>query len=413
MLLRDFFDDQIDQLQSFFAGLEERVRCVQVAPDIREFAVKVIAGQQDDPAYHHVMMICEAPFESADQYCGAVLDAVREALEAWRVPLEESGIDLRWPEAQCGPWREPERLARCASALADSLPEETGALLLVLLPASVADASEFRSCLEYLALQTESMKAKFLLVDEQKPPVFPVLTEEEQAAKRVGVQPFALTPAVIEADIQKELADPTKGSPRERRQYLAMLGSFAFARHDYAEAQQLQEDLLATLGPDGPGDERASAFYNLGNTVLAAGDAPTAAQCFEEALDLALDHRANALVPMALTNLGVALHRQGNVEEALEAFRVAQQTCIAQDCELLEAHVLDALARVYRMENRTEEAEACWEAALGVYNRLQSSAAAPIRQAGQADVVEKLKQLYHQTLQPAKLHELEAAFAKV
>jgi len=411
MLLQRFFDDQMDCLQSFFAALEERVHVVQVAPDIREFVVKVIAGLQDDPGYHHVMLVSETPFETADQYCAALLGDVREALEAWRGALAEADIHLRWPEAHVGPWRAPERLVRCCSALADSLPEETGALILVLLPAAVADAEAYRQLLEYLARQTASLRAKFLLVDEQNPPALRAV--DPALEPRIGVQSFALSPATIEESIREGLADPGKLSAREQRQYLAMLGSFAFARHDHAEAQRLQEQLLETLGPDGPGDERASAFYNLGNTLLAAGDAGQAEQCFAEALDLALTCQASALVPMALTNLGVALHRQGKVEECLEAFRVAQRTCLAQQADLLEAHVLDALARVYRLEQRPEEAEACWQAALDIYNQLQSSAAASIRQAGTADVVEKLRQLYTQTLQPAKLSALDASLTKV
>jgi tetratricopeptide (TPR) repeat protein len=206
------------------------------------------------------------------------------------------------------------------------------------------------------------------------------------------VQTFHIAPEEIESQAKADLTRDNL-DPAERRQYLALLGGFAYARRQYDDAQKHQQEWLDAVGPDGAPSETANACYNLGNTQLARKDYEAAEATYGKALDLALDHNLGALAPMVLTNLGVTLYRQNRLEHALDAFTVARQTCQAQGLRPAEAHVLDCLARTHEAGGKLEEAGAAWNEALAVYDSMTSETFAQVRDGGRADIIEKLERL--------------------
>jgi tetratricopeptide (TPR) repeat protein len=93
---------------------------------------------------------------------------------------------------------------------------------------------------------------------------------------------------------------------------------------------------------------------------------------------------------MILTNRGVALYRQQRWEEAVRSFRIARDSCKAQDLRPTEAHVLDCLGRTYEADGKLDEAEACWREALAVYDGITAETFAGGKEGGQALLREQL-----------------------
>jgi tetratricopeptide (TPR) repeat protein len=390
MPLKNFFQEQIELLRYLWLNPNQRARCVRLPSDLTPLFMKMLAGLDRDENNQHLTLCCEAPFENHRQYFDALLRELNEELTRWRGPLKAAGFEL--PQ---GPGNvrglPPERMfAIQAATLADSLPDYVGCVVFVLLPDRVADAEAFGRAVEFLAREMPSPWLKFIVVDEDKNPAFDKLEESDP---HFWVQSFQLTPEEIETRVKADLARGTGLSPEERRQYTALLAGFAYARKEYDQAQFLQRRWVEMTGPDDLPAEAANALYNLGNTQVAQEDFPAAEETYSKALELALDHDLNPLLPMILANLGVALYRQKRLEEALRSFQIARDTCKAQNLLPTEAHVLDCMARIYEEDGRLEEAEGCWEMALAIYDGITSETFMRGREGARGAIVERLDRL--------------------
>src|SRR5262249_41540581 len=191
-----------------------------------------------------------------------------------------------------------------------------------------------------------------------------------------------------------------------RRQHLAMLARFAFARQDHDETLRLQQECLTLTDPTTDAAEAGLLFYSLGNTHLAKRDWAAAETAYGQAIQIALDQDIDGFLPMALTNLGVSLHRQGRMTEAVQSFAVARKTWQAQNHPPGQAYTLDALAQVYQAEKKNAEAEACWLEAIALVEGIGRDAVQEPFQPGRAALVQKLVQHYQATNQASKLERL-------
>ncbi len=391
MPLKHFFTGELDLLRLFMLNEpEQTVRCVRVDPEMRPVFLKAVAGMDRDDNFPHVLLCSEAPFEDPTQFFEALYEELAAEVTRWQKPLEDVGLVFRPDYQQLERLTPNRKFVAYAAALADSLPDVFGSVVLVLAPERVADAEGYRLAVECLAAKTPSPWMKYIALDDRKAPARAGI---EELHPDVWTQTFHIAPEEIEAQAKADLARGAGLDSREVRQYTALLAGFAFARKEYDEALKLQRQWVEMLGPDGAPAEAANARYNLANTLLARKDYPAAEAAYGEALEIALDNGLDNVVPMVLTNLGVTLYRQGRVEQALESFQVARVSCQAQNLRPVEAHVLDCMAKTYAADGKHDEAEQYWREALAVYDGVTSETFADAKAGGQADIQEKLDRL--------------------
>ena len=260
----------------------------------------------------------DGPFAYANQFFNDLLKELSEAGEAHRDELAAEGVELPRPG---DPWVPTHiRFERYVSATAGSFPDSVGSYVIVLDPKRIDGPSAFAGAMHYLAEQTKSERVKYLVLEDRNRPV---LDEVIQRSERASDQDFHLSPDRIEAQVNRDL-ESGRLSPRDRCQYLAMAGAFAFARGETAKAVQLQAEALKLAEQVGDPSDQANVLYNLGNAHLKNKELPAAEDSFVRAAQICLAHQLNPLLAMVMSNLGVTLHRAGRVDEALASLDVAR-----------------------------------------------------------------------------------------
>lgn len=181
--------------------------------------------------------------------------------------------------------------------------------------------------------------------------------------------------------------------PAARRRALATVGVMAFGRRDYGKAEAAQRQLVREAKAAHEPVETALGLYNLGNTLIAAGRAEEAVEVLSHAADGCCYHELDQLAPMVYTNLGIALHRAGAVNQAFSSLKVARDMFQAQGNLPAEAHVCDCLATLHLEQGRRSNAEKAWRYAIELYDRITNPAMQDVRRGGRADILVKLDRL--------------------
>lgn len=391
MAFKLFFLKQFAQLSEFMNATHEVVRCVRVDPDLKQMFIKALVKMDDDPGNPHVMISCDLPYETGERYFSGLQECLLGVYQPYAAELSTHGIHPDFPQALAQAESSGERLVNLVATLADSLPESTGSLILLLDPETVSNKDEYANSVSFLAAGTRSARAKYLVLDSRTEPL---VFEPEATGDRLGVQEFYLAPEAMEEEIRADLAKPRILDQTERRQYLGLLAGFAYGRKDYAEAARLQEQWVQLAEAEGTPAELASACHNLGNSRLGLEDHQAAEDCFCRAADLCLEHDVNELLPIVLTNLGVTLYRSKQIPEAIQTLHTTRSAFLAMDQKPGEAHVLDTLAKIYQDVGLTEEAEKTWGEAIDSYQEITSDAFQDVRAAGVEDIQGKIKQLH-------------------
>jgi tetratricopeptide (TPR) repeat protein len=405
--VQQFFEEQLNLLREFMGDSEQTVRCLHVDPDLKPVVVKMLAGLDRDPDNPHVLIPSNVPFTTEAQFFGGLLGDLHESYEASADVLREAGLF----EPFCRTKRPRERPERAVvlylASLAEGLPDHFGSLVMLLDPAEVADAKQFCKALAWLADNTWSAWVKYLVLDDRLSPRTAGL---EELSKRASLQVMYLPPAEIEARVRQKVAAGHNLAPDMLRRYTAMLAGFAIARKDFdaaADASRRQIDLIRKAGA--PPAEEAPAQYCLGNALLGKQDFPAAEEAYARALELALAHQQPQLMGLVLTQLGIALHRQGRADEAAKSFRVARETARNVGMPPLEAFALDTQAQCLLADKDAAGAERCWKESLAVYDGITSDAFPDVRDAGRKDILGKLERLYKGTRQPGRWADLVKA----
>jgi tetratricopeptide (TPR) repeat protein len=403
MPLKDFFQDQQDELLLFLHLPWQTLHVVRHEPDLKPVLRRLLVALDEHDDNPHVLVVTQVPFHDARQFFTAALEDLVAQNEHWRTDLEAAGVRLpepQGPDAQLAP---VERLAHYVSAVADALPDEVGAYAVLIDPEIVTQETAFRRAMEELVLQTTAAWAKFIVLDRRQNPILGDLDPRLE----VSTQLFHLEPAQIEEAVTIDLK---RGDlpPNERRQYTAMSGAFAAAHRNYAEAERLQREALGLAQADGSPAEQANAWYNLGNTCLSQKKFAEAEECFGQSGQLCLDHGVQPLLAMSLTNLGVALQRQARSEAALQSFVLARRTFRAMNNPPGEAHVLDCQASVLALDQRNSEAEAAWQEALAIYDGITAPTLQDVRDGGRRLILDHLTHFYESTGQKQKVRSLPA-----
>jgi hypothetical protein len=397
MPLKTFFTAQFELVRLFMLDPNQTVRVVQCDPDLRPLLMKALAGLDGEADNPNVMLCSEVPFDTPGKFYDGLTADLADAYEAWKPQLAEVGYRFRLTPDDLAGFAPRERFVTYAAAMADSLPNVFGSLVLVICPDRVTDLAAFRKAVVDLADRTPSDWMKYLIIDGRSKPD---LDGIGHGRPDLMTQTFHISPEEMEVQARKDLA---KGGllPQEVRQYTALLAGFAFARREYADALKLQQDWVAQAETAGAPAEVANASYNLGNTHLAVNDLPAAEDAFVRALDLGLDHNLGPLVPMILANLGIAVHRQDRPDEALKCFELARDHCRAQDLKPTEAHVLDCMGRLYEADGKPAQAAKCWQEALAVYDGITGDAFAEGKAGAIAPLQESIDRVSGRAAQPA------------
>ncbi|MEL7466871.1 MAG: tetratricopeptide repeat protein [Pseudomonadota bacterium] len=176
-----------------------------------------------------------------------------------------------------------------------------------------------------------------------------------------------------------------------RRRALATVGVMAFGRKDYDRAEAVQTRLVREAKEAREPVEVATALYNLANTYLARKEPERAVEALTSALEGCYFHGIDQMLALVYCNLGVALHRSGQKDDAFASFKIARDMFRAEDNIPSEAHVCDCLALLYYEDGRQQEAEGIWSYALSLYDRITDPLMQDVREGGRAAILQKLE----------------------
>lgn len=394
MSLKSYFPEQFEHITGSMISAREVVRCVRIDPEMKPMLTKALARMEDDPEFPHLIVGYAEPFADAKGYFEGLVTLVSNEYTKNARMLVEAGVQFTAPFQDESAPPAPFRFLRYAEALADKLPDHVGSLVFLLDPEEVLDRDGLRRSVRFLCEKTKSPWLKFLLLDSRTDPCIEAPAVED---RRIGFQTFHLSPEEIERRTKEDLNSSEALEPAERRQYLGLLAGFAFARKEYAEAEKLQRQWAEQAEGEGSPQEYGAALYNLGNTLIAQGEATAAVDLYCQVCNLCLNHNLNSLAPLAYTNLGIALHRQGNFRDAFAALKIGRDMFKAQNIRPAEAYVVDCLAQMYAEDGRPEQAKSAWRYALSIYDSLTSSLFKDLREVGRTGILGKLQRLEEQT----------------
>jgi tetratricopeptide (TPR) repeat protein len=388
--LRSYFPEQIGLLKNFFISELHCVRIVRLDPEMRAIFMRLLARLDDDLDFPHLFVLESRSFTDADSFAGHLIEALRAGLADAKPVIDDGSFRRAIASARAESEDLMGQLVRAASATADGMPDHVGSLVFVIDPDDVQDHALFRRAVVRLAQQTDSRWLKYVILEERGAPA---LADLEQQVDRIGAQSFHLAPAEIESRLRKDLDTPGALSAPEQRQYLALLASFAFASKRYEEAEAMQRTHMAQCEAKGTPQELASACQSLGGTLFARGEFAAATGAFCRACDLAVEHKIDGLAPFAYTNLGLSLHRVGDLESAIASLRVARDTFRAMNHRPGEAYVVDCLGQIHLERGERAEAERAWRYALTLYDGITTAAFGELRKTGGAEIRAKLERL--------------------
>jgi tetratricopeptide (TPR) repeat protein len=368
---------------------EHVMQVIVIDPEFRMILLKMLTGLDEQAEFPHVLIGYDGAFTEPVEWFRGLQDTLEAECIAHAVGLAEAGVsaaNAATDPLDRGPW--PFLLR--AECLADLLPDSCGALVFLLDPQRIDDTAGFARAIAFLADNVRSRWLKFMVLDDRLAPRLAELTREQA---RSGSQTFWCPPQEIERRLDARLAAQPPGSSLDSRRLRTMAAAVASANNNHAKATALQQQLLQEAIADGTPTEQAMAAYGLANTQLAAGEAEAATQTFMQACQICSEYGLNELAPMAYTNLGVALHRLGEFDQAFAALRIGSTFFRAQGNLPGEAFVCDNLALIYQELDRHDDAERVWRYALDRYNTITNPAMADVREAGRADVRAKLERL--------------------
>ncbi|MFY7953062.1 MAG: tetratricopeptide repeat protein [Armatimonadaceae bacterium] len=408
MPLQQFFEEQVRSLRIFLNTRGCGMRVVLSDPDTKTITHKLLAGLENDDRVTAVLVPTDAPFADAATFCRKVYADVVDSYQPFAVPLEAEYI-LPPPAWESLKSPDPaERLARGLAMFANALPEDVGAVAVVLDPSEVTNAAEYRRVLAHLKGNTPSEWVKYVVIDDRLNGHTVDLVMSDDA---VQAQSMHLPPAEIEARAKQALAAGLV-TAAERLAYTGLLASFAAARKEYGVALDLYTRQLELAEASGTPGDLAGVQYNLGNTYLAMSDHTAAALTYSDGLKLAMTANLPALVPMLLTNLGVTLFHGGAPEKAVECFATARVYARNLNQPPTEAHILDSLAKCHALAGQHAEAEKCWAEALATYDKISAPPLAYARDGGKRLIHLQLEQHYAKTRQADKLTAVRKELAR-
>lgn len=418
MPLKALVDAQLDDLRRFLDQPGRPLRVLRHLPDTRPVLLKLLAGVQDEDDFPHAIVMVDLPFMEEESFCAAVLAELIDGNESHRESLAAEEVVLPSPPAHDAPVgpverefgrrvREPsvEVLSRYVSEVAEVCGKVGAAYVLLIDPKSVHDEDPdgFPDTMVLLADSITSERGKVIVLDSLDSPR---LDGIDRRTERADVQTFEIGPDEIERQVKTDLDSGGLEVP-DLCKYLMMAGAFAASRGDHAAAIGFNSRALEVGEQIDEPAGQAQSLYNIGTSQMESGDLETAVGSLGRAAEICIDEELDPLLAMVMINLGVTLHRDSQVDEALDAFDVARNTFRALDNRPGEAYALDNRAAVLAVEERNEEAEASWLEELELLDSITNEAMPELRSSSREDVVAKLTRFYEETGQREKIPALQ------
>ncbi|GAB4319022.1 MAG: hypothetical protein Kow0074_08570 [Candidatus Zixiibacteriota bacterium] len=400
MPIGEEFQKQFSMLDEFMDAPGAAMRIVRIDSEMEEMLLKALLKKDDSDDFPHFLMPCDTPFESQDQYCDALLRTIRDQYESYKEDAEAEGVHFTVPYSDTDDLSANQKFTKYVCALADSMLDDMGSIVFVCYPPSVADVDQWRLTWAMIMSETTSDWVKYIVFDPRKEPRLEELLDKSD---NVTDQTFYISPESIEAKVRKLLEDPSQLTPIEHRRYLAMVGGFDFSNKEYERAGEEQRELVALCEESGEPPELANALYNLANTYLAQKQFEQADENYLKCIDVALEHEVIGILPMAYINLGISMHRQRAIKEALQCIGVGRDYYKAMNNPPGHAYALDCLAQICYEEKAYQRAEQFWIEAHAVWDGMTGSHFEDARADGTRYILDKLKKLYEETSQIIKL----------
>ncbi|MEL6106324.1 MAG: tetratricopeptide repeat protein [Planctomycetota bacterium] len=382
MLLQEYFADQLTQLQTFLTDDESGARVLAVDQSLIPVVEKTLIKIDSMDENPHVLMPTTIAFNDPTSYAQEVLSDFESENEAFRDTLRDVGVVLPRP----GTGEPVSRLALYVQEVSDSWPPSEGNYILLLYPASVADADSFLQLFRSLAEQTTPPIVKWLaLLDlAQLPEDFP---DDDPV---LALQKWEADSDDVQDDVARQL-EHEELPPGERLKLTTLAAGFAAGEGDMESSLLLHEQTIELAREQKDVPSEATAHYHMGNSLLAQEQFELAEGHLSESAVLAVDCDMHHLVGMAMTHLGVCLGKMDRDGEAVEAFDAAAKTFDAVGDVPAHARVYDV--RAISALEKEEKQEACehWRTALALFESIQPGPLDPVRENGIEEISAKLE----------------------
>ncbi|MGD1924682.1 MAG: hypothetical protein ACFB03_10930 [Paracoccaceae bacterium] len=190
-----FFTEQLAMLDAFFSDPSRTCHVVRIDPEMRRMPYNYLARRDEDPTFPHLIFAHQEPFTSAEAWFARLTSMLHAQIADARENLAAAGVNVEVPpqrqERANKPW---ESWIDWPGQIADSLPAHAGALVFLIEPGEVADASVWNKALCFLADFTRSDRVKYLIIEPRLTP----LLDDACEHPRIGSQLFWMSPAEIE-----------------------------------------------------------------------------------------------------------------------------------------------------------------------------------------------------------------------
>jgi tetratricopeptide (TPR) repeat protein len=382
----EFFAEQLELVKDFLVTPDTAVNIIEVDGEMQGILIRMLAGLDNDPGFPHALIGYYEAFTDPSIWFAGMKDALDTQLAAHAEALAAIGVhgaDPNQGKVLTSPWR----FLGHAQHLAGSLPDNAGAIVFLIDPERVEDGASFSRSIDFLASETRERWLKFIVLDNRSSPRLSALAAEHP---RIDLQIFWLPPEEISWRLNAAAMQADDGGDGDG---LALAGSFATSNKDFERAETLLRRQLARAEQQGVPADVALSRYTLGNALLAAGQIEPAAEAFQQTCETCSTHTLHELSPMAYTNLGIALHRLRQFDQAFDALKVANTFFRAQGNRPGEAFTCDNLARIHQERGQHDKAERVWRYALKLYDEISNPALQDVREAGRNDILDKLERL--------------------
>ena len=382
----EFFAEQLELIRDFLVTPDAVVNVIEVDGEMHGILMRLLAGLDNDPGLPHALIGYHDAFTDPSTWFAGMKEALETQIAAHAEALAAIGVQCADPNqgrVLTAPWR----FLGYAEHLAGSLPDDAGAIVFLIDPQRVDDGALFNRSIDFLASQTRELWLKFIVLDDRSSPRLSALVDEHP---RIDRQVFWLPPEEISWRLD---AAAMQGEGGDEGEGLALAGGFATSNKNFDRAETLLRRQLARAEQQGVPADIALSRYTLGNALLDAGQTEAAAEAFQQTCESCSTHTLHELSPVAYTNLGIALHRLGQFDQAFDALKVANTFYRAQGNRPGEAFTCDNLARIHEERGQHDKAERVWRYALKLYDGISNPAMKDVRDGGRSDILDKLERL--------------------
>jgi tetratricopeptide (TPR) repeat protein len=371
---------KLSALHGFFAGSARRVLVLHSPEDPLETELGPFQSLAFDAGYH-------ARFLSITLKPAPLALMAEQAIAALRALAEQHRVPLPVDKKLLAPI---DRLAQLCEEWARSPKESYQQCLVVLRLADWGerDVSLGRALVLALNRAACSVRVRYLVLDDTRAGIFPVL---EEAPRRVATLRVAPDSGAMESGLQAKLNEPALPVP-ERIQCLVSLAALASARKDHTTALALHDQaLVLSQGSDDPTGSFL-VWLGIGQTFYRSAAWESAEGAFSKALDISLNAQLAPGIAQSTLSLADTLLCAERLDDAAACYQSAVDWYDKLAVPLFACHALTWLGETQRRAKALDVALATWNSTLERYAALGPDLDAAKRE-GEKQVLGRLVRL--------------------